>query len=226
MNMNLENEKQLAAREAIKYVLPGQVIGLGTGSTANYAIREIASMVQNGLNIKAVSSSEKTTKMALELGIPIVDINSVSSIDVTIDGADEFTPEMILIKGGGGALLREKIVASMSRQEIIIADSSKKTDLLGSFKVPIEIIPFATGYVIAELKKMSGVATIRLVNNIPFVTDQGNHILDVDFGKIKDPISLAEKLNSIVGIVCHGLFINLAHIIIMGSEDRTVVFSK
>ncbi len=222
---NADLEKLSAAKEAVKLIFPDQVIGLGTGSTANFALQEIGLLVKKGLRIKAVPTSVKTEQLARELNIPIIDINTVSSIDLTIDGADEFTTDLVLIKGGGGALLREKIVASMSKQEIIIADSSKKVALLGSFKVPLEVIPFASGYVLQEIEKLQGQGKIRSKDEKIFVTDQGNHIIDVDFGKIKDPIMLAEKLNRIVGLVCHGLFINLTSKIIMGTGDKTVVFT-
>jgi ribose 5-phosphate isomerase A len=219
-------EKLSAAKEAVKLILPDQIIGLGTGSTANFALQEIGLLVKKGLRIKAVPTSVKTEQLARELTIPIIDINTIQSIDLTIDGADEFTTDLFLIKGGGGALLREKIVASMSKQEIIIADSSKKVAFLGSFKVPLEVIPFASGYVMHEIEKLQGQGKIRSKDEKIFITDQGNHIIDVDFGKITDPITLAEKLNRIVGLVCHGLFINLTSKIIMGTGDKTVVFTK
>ena len=226
MSKDLEKEKSIAAKEAVKLIQFGQIVGLGTGSTANYVIKEIGEAIKNGLHIKAVPTSEKTASLAQALNIPIIDINSVDHIDITIDGADEFTTDLVLVKGGGGALLREKIVASMSRHEIIIADSSKKVEVLGSFKIPLEVIPFASTYVMNEIIKLQGKGKVRLSNNSPFVTDQGNHIIDVDFGKISDPVSLAEKLNSIVGLVCHGLFINLTYKIIMGQDDKTVIFTK
>jgi ribose 5-phosphate isomerase A len=226
MNKNPDEEKISAAREAVKLILPNQVVGLGTGSTANFALQEIGILVKNGLSIKAVPTSVKTEQMARALNIPIIDINTIQSIDLTIDGADEFTTDLFLIKGGGGALLREKIVASMSKQEIIIADSSKKVDLLGNFKVPLEVIPFATAYVMQQIEKLEGRGQVRSKDEKKFVTDQGNHIIDVNFGKISDPVTLAEKLDHIVGLVCHGLFINLVDKIIMGTKDKTLVFTK
>ncbi len=189
MNNDIDNEKLLAAKEAVKLILPNQVIGLGTGSTANFALQEIGILVKNGLQIKAVPTSVKTEQMARSLNIPIIDINTIQSIDLTIDGADEFTTDLFLIKGGGGALLREKIVASLSKQEIIIADSSKKVDLLGGFKVPVEVIPFASVYVMQQIEKLQGQGKVRLKDEKVFVTDQGNHIIDVDFGNISDPVA-------------------------------------
>lgn len=225
----IENEKQVAALAAVSYIKNGQVIGLGSGSTANCAIREIGRLVHNGLRIRAIPTSKKTQELAEFLNIPIVDSNSVDYIDVTIDGADEFNEDMVLIKGGGGALLREKIVASMTRKQIIIADSSKQVAQLGlAFKLPIEVIPFAANYVMNQVKVLGGISAIRIKSGKTFLSDQGNWILDADFGHIKDPRSLSQSLNEIVGLVCHGLFIDLADIIIEGKGDinRTLLNTK
>ena len=179
-------------------------MGLGTGSTAAFAVHEIAQMVQNGLQVQAVATSEHTAALATSLGIPVIDINTVDQIDITIDGADEFTTTLQLIKGGGGALLREKIVASLSKQVVIIADSSKQVNRLGKFTLPIEIIPFASNYVLHQLKKIQGKGVIRTSAGNNFITDSGNYIMDTDFGLIEDPQQLANTLNSITGIVEHG----------------------
>lgn len=225
MMNKVEIEKQLAAAEAVKFIKDHQVVGLGTGSTAYYAINAIGEMVKNGLRIKAVPTSEKTKVLAASLQIPIIDINSVEAIDITIDGADEFTADLKLIKGGGGALLREKIVASITTLEIIIADASKKVEQLGKFKLPVEVVPFAAQYVLHQINLLNGIGTIRTLSNpIPFITDQGNYIIDADFGLISDPDVLAAKLNQIEGIVGHGLFINLADMIIMGKDNGVVRF--
>ena len=221
-----ENEKRLAAHEAVKYIRSGQVVGLGTGSTSYFAILEIGDMVKKGLTIQAVPTSVKSKELAEKLNIPLIDIHSVDSIDITIDGADEFTNELNLIKGGGGALLREKVVAAMTREQIIIADSAKKVEKLGKFHLPIEVIPFAASYVIGTLKKLRGLGKIRQNDSKPFLTDQGNYIIDTDFGIMNNPEDLAGKLDEIVGLVEHGLFINLAHKVIMGQGDGTVIFEK
>lgn len=218
--MSREKEKENAALAAVAFIEDHMTVGLGTGSTAYYAITAIAEKVKQGLQIKAVPTSEQTATLALSLGIPLTDINSVDVIDVTIDGADEFTKEKHMIKGGGGALLREKIVAAKTKKEIIIADASKLVDHLGKFKLPIEVIPFARGYVLEELRKMQLKAEVR-----PFITDEGNNIIDVAFGKIEDPVALSAQLNQIVGVVTHGLFINLAFNILMGEGDQVKVFS-
>ncbi|HLF34416.1 MAG TPA: ribose-5-phosphate isomerase RpiA [Cyclobacteriaceae bacterium] len=226
MIINAEHEKKLAAKEAVKLIRQGQVVGLGTGSTAYFAILEIADMIRNGLQIKAVPTSVRSRELAEQLNIPLIDIHTIDSIDITIDGADEFTRELNLIKGGGGALLREKVVAAMTREQIIIADSAKKVDKLGKFHLPVEVIPFAASYVMNRLRDLKGAGTIRQKDGSPFLTDQGNFIIDTDFGIIDEPAKLAEKLDEIVGLVEHGLFINLAHKVIMGQGDKTVIFNK
>jgi ribose 5-phosphate isomerase A len=225
MNNNTEHEKKLAALEAVKFVKDKMIVGLGTGSTAKYAIEAIGKMVKDGLEIKAIATSEASSKLAEECGITIIDSNAVSEIDVTIDGADEFTEAMLLIKGGGGALLKEKIVASMTKLEIIIADSGKKVALLGKFTLPIEVIIFAEHYVMKQIKLLNGIGNIRTKNGSVFITDEGNHIIDADFGLIEKPDELSKKLNEITGIVAHGLFIGLADKIIMGVDGNTEIFT-
>ena len=223
---NFENEKQLAAAEAVKFLIDDQIVGLGSGSTATYAIKEIARLVKNGLRIKTVPTSRQTEELARNLGIPLIDINSIEQIDITIDGADEFTEDLTLVKGGGGALLREKVVASMTRKVIIIADSGKKVERLGKFKIPMEIIPFATKLVMKSLRSIKGAGVIRMKNDAPYLTDSGNHILDVDFGLIENPVELAQKLDAITGIVEHGIFVSLAKKVMMGSNGEVITFEK
>lgn len=223
---DLKNEKALAAKEAVKYISSGQIVGLGSGSSAYIAVEEIGKMVKNGLDIKGVPTSEKTRELAESWGIPLLKIEDVESIDITIDGADEFTTDLQLIKGGGSFLLKEKVVASLSKKEIIVADSSKKVDLLGKFTVPIEVIPYAQNYVLTQLKKLNGVGKVREVDGKPLITEQGNVLIDGDFGLIQNPAHLAEQLIQIVGVVEHGLFIDIATIVIMGVDDGTLVFDK
>lgn len=221
---DLTNEKVLAAREAVKLLTDGQIVGLGSGSSAYLAIHEIGTLVKNGLDIKGVPTSQKTKDLAESLGIPLLNIEDVSAIDITIDGADEFTKELHLIKGGGSFLLKEKVVASLSKQQVIITDSSKKVDLLGKFTVPIEVIPYARNYVMTQLKALNGTGKIRMDGDKPLVTEQGNYLIDGDFGLIEDPASLAHALDGIVGVVEHGLFIGIATKVIMGSGDSVVMF--
>src|SRR5690606_14654952 len=172
--MNPNNEKQRAALEAVKEIQNGMIVGLGTGSTAYYAIQATGELVKQGLQIQAVPTSEHTREMAASLQIPLVDINTIDHIDLTIDGADEFTPKLELIKGGGGALLREKIVASMTRRFIVITDSYNKLEKLWKFIVPIEVIRFSYNYVLRKLQKLGGQGIVRKKEDQPYQTDQGN----------------------------------------------------
>lgn len=222
----IDIEKQNAAREAVKFIKANDIVGLGTGSTAFFAIQEVALLVKGGLKIKGVPTSEHTASLAQSLGIEMLDINEVQSIDVTIDGADEFDPELNLIKGGGGALFREKIVASMTKKEIIIADSGKRVDKLGAFKVPVEVLPLALNYVKQELSRLNGTGYLRMKDGKPYVTDNHNLIVDTDFGLITDAAALSEQLNLVEGVVAHGLFVNLAAMVIQGKGSETIVYTK
>ncbi|SDC70694.1 ribose-5-phosphate isomerase RpiA [Niabella drilacis] len=220
-----EQEKINAALKAVSFISSGQTIGLGTGSTAYFAIKEIGRMVREGLQIRAIPTSEATRQLAEEWKIPLANINDIETIDITIDGADEFNKKLQLIKGGGGALLREKIVASITRKQVIIADASKQVEKLGAFKVPVEVVPFAAHAVARKLNILNGVATLRVKNGSTYRTDQGNYILDVSFGLIDDPASLAKELDHITGVVEHGLFIDLADYIIVGRGDQVEVIT-
>ena len=219
-------EKQVAAREAVKFIKNNDIVGLGTGSTAYFAIVEIAELVRNGLKIKGVPTSEHTAALATSLGIELLDMNEVNTIDVTIDGADEFDEQLNLIKGGGGALFREKIVASLTKKEIIIADAAKKVEKLGAFRVPVEVVPLALNYVLQELSKLNGVGTVRMKGNVPFISDNHNYIVDTDFGLIENAAFLSGSLNQIDGVLAHGLFVNLTSIVIMGKGSETVTYAK
>ena len=219
-------EKQVAAREAVKFIKNNDIVGLGTGSTAYFAIVEIAELVKNGLKIKGVPTSEHTAALATSLGIELLDMNEVNTIDVTIDGADEFDDQLNLIKGGGGALFREKIVASLTKKEIIIADAAKRVEKLGAFRVPVEVVPLALNYVLQELSKLNGVGTVRMKDKVPFISDNHNYIVDTDFGLIENAAFLSGSLNQIDGILAHGLFVNLTSIVIMGKGSETVTYAK
>lgn len=218
-------EKQIAAREAVKFIQQNDIVGLGTGSTAFFAIQEIAALVKNGLKIKGVPTSEHTASLALSLGIELLPMDQVKSIDITIDGADEFDTQLNLVKGGGGALFREKIVASLTKNEIIIADSGKLVTQLGKFKVPIEVVPIALTYVLQQLGKLNGKGEVRMKDNAPFITDNHNIIVDADFGLIGDPAALSANLNRIEGILAHGLFVQLTSKVIMGKGTETIIYA-
>lgn len=219
-------EKQIAAREAVKFIKNNDIVGLGTGSTAFFAIQEIALLVKNGLKIKGVPTSEHTATLAVSLGIELLPMDQVKAIDITIDGADEFDGQLNLIKGGGGALFREKIVASLTKNEIIIADSGKLVTQLGKFKIPIEVVPLALNYVLQQLAGLNGKGEVRMKDNTPFITDNHNIIVDADFGLISDAPGLSESLKRIEGILAHGLFVQLTSKVIMGKGTETIIYAK
>jgi len=224
MESNQDAEKLAAAKAAVKFVKTGDVVGLGTGSTATFAIKELGQMVQRGLSIKATSSSIQTEVLAKSFGINMISLGTLSSIDISIDGADEFTASLDLIKGGGGALFREKVMASLSRKRIIVTDASKKVEKLGKFTVPIEVVPLAYQYVFDQVKALGGRGIQRLRKEQPYLTDNGNFIIDADFGLIEKPAVLAEKFNQIEGLFAHGLFINLTSMIIMSKGGEIIIY--
>jgi len=192
--------KQAAARAALEFVVEGKVLGVGTGSTVNFLIEELGK--QRGLIPGAVSSSKGSTERLNAAGIPVLDLNEVGEIETYIDGADETNLQRQLIKGGGAALTREKIIAATSRRFICIADEAKLVDTLGAFPLPVEVIPMARSYVGRELARLGG----RPVWRANVITDNGNHILDLHDLRITDPVGLEKAINQIVGAVCVGLF--------------------
>ncbi|MDX1767788.1 MAG: ribose-5-phosphate isomerase RpiA [Arenibacter troitsensis] len=224
--MSLDSEKQLAAIEAVKYVKSGMTVGLGTGSTAAHMVKELGRLIQDGLEIVGVPSSENTNKLATELGIPLTTLEKTNGIDVYIDGTDEFDPYMQLIKGGGGALLREKILTYNSDLVIIIADSKKEVKRLGDFKLPVETIPFATKKIKQLMQKKGLHPKLRLKDGSNFVTDEGNFILDLDIAHVSNIQLLESNLKQIPGIVETGLFLDMADIIIIGKGENTITFRK
>ncbi|OXM82723.1 ribose-5-phosphate isomerase RpiA [Paenibacillus rigui] len=214
--------KKIAAEKAVEWIQDGMTVGLGTGSTAYWAIQSIAARVKDGLSIRAVASSTSSEDLARELGIPLVPFADVETIDMTIDGADEVDDQLSLIKGGGGALLREKILAASSRRLIIIVDASKRVKQLGRFPLPVEIVPFAANLTLAQIKALGCLPELRLKDGQPFVTDNGNWIADCRFRTIEEPGSLETQLNLIPGVVENGLFVHRASSVIVGYEDGTV----
>jgi ribose 5-phosphate isomerase A len=217
--MTQDQEKQAAARESLQFVRDGQIVGLGTGSTAVHAVRFLAERVKDGLKILGIPTSVRTAEQAASWGIPLTSLNEHQEIDVTIDGADEIDPQLRLIKGGGGAFMREKIIASASKQLIIIADSSKQVRMLGKHPLPVEVVPFAQELVAKKIRALGATVSVRKDGAKFFVTDEGNHILDCDFGKIPDPPALAHALEDMPGLVEHGLFINMASVVLIGTES-------
>ncbi|AOZ94804.1 ribose-5-phosphate isomerase RpiA [Paenibacillus crassostreae] len=216
------NMKKIAAEHAVQYIEDGMKVGLGTGSTAYWAIQKLGQRVQEGLSIQAVATSIASEKLALELGIPIIPFAELNGLNVTIDGADEVNPELHLIKGGGGALLREKIVAYHSEKLIIIADESKWVPTLGQFPLPVEIIPFAVEWTVQSLEQLGCKVQLRTEGEQIFITDNQNYIADCSFGTIPSPLKLHNDILSIPGIVDNGLFIGLADQVIIGHKDGSV----
>ena len=226
MSDNIKNEKKLAAKEAVKHIKDKQIVGLGTGSTAYFAVAEIGKMVADGLKINAIPTSDATAEQAQSLNIPLITIDDVDTIDLTIDGTDEFDAKLNLIKGGGGALLKEKMVAKITKKQIIIADSTKKVEKLGAFKVPIEVIPFTADYACKQIEEFGGKVKIRRKDGEIFLTDLENYIIDADFGLIENPHYISNKINSIEGVVCNGLFLDLADMVIFADGDDVQTFEK
>ncbi len=218
-----DQEKEAAARASLRFVKSGQIVGLGTGSTAAYFIRLLGEQVKNGLKIRGIPTSDRSGEQAASLGIPLTTLDECPEIDVTVDGADEVDPELRLIKGGGGALLREKIVASATRQLVIIADETKRVPVLGRFPLPVEVIKFAQAVVQKKIEALGAMVSLRKeADGKLYLTDENNHILDCRFEQIPDADSLARQLSDMPGVVEHGLFIDMASIVLVASGKEIV----
>ncbi|GIX15662.1 MAG: ribose-5-phosphate isomerase A [Paracoccaceae bacterium] len=225
-----ERAKQTAARAALAELRPGMKIGLGTGSTAAWFLRELARLIrQDGMRVVGVPTSVRTGEMAERLGIPLTTLDEAGWLDLTVDGADEIGPGLTLIKGGGGALLQEKIVAAASDRMVVIADQSKLVDRLGAFPLPVEVVPFGwqvTRAMIEEVMADTGLpgqrTTLRMNRDEPFVTDEGHFILDLHCGLIERPGELAAALTQLPGVVETGLFVGMADLAIVGAPDGSL----
>jgi ribose 5-phosphate isomerase A len=218
-----DQEKEAAARASLRFVKDGQVIGLGTGSTAAYFIQLLGEAVKKGLRVRGIATSDRSRQQAASLGIPLTTLDESPEIDVTVDGADEVDPQLRLIKGGGGALLREKIVASASKQVVIVADASKRVAVLGRFPLPVEVIKFAQAVVAKKVEALGAKVSLRReADGKVFLTDENNYILDCGFGEIADPDGLACRLSGIPGVVEHGLFIGMASVVLVASGSEVL----
>jgi ribose 5-phosphate isomerase A len=214
-------EKEAAGRAAAKLVRDGDVVGLGTGSTAYFAVVALGERVKAGLRIAGIPTSVQTAELAEQVGIPLTTLDEHPEIDITIDGADELDSRLNLIKGGGGALLREKIVASASKKMVVVADSGKVVRTLGKFPLPVEIIAFARMVVEKDIVSMGGTPKLRTKpDGSTFLTDNGNPVLDCSFRRIAKPALLARALSNTPGVVEHGLFIGLATMALVGRGCR------
>jgi ribose 5-phosphate isomerase A len=218
-----DEEKEAAARAGLQFVKDGNIVGLGTGSTAAYFIKLLGEQVRNGLRIKGIPTSVRSRELAQSLGIPLTTLEEFQEIAVTVDGADEVDPQLRLIKGGGGALLREKIVASATKQLVIVADATKQVPVLGRFPLPVEVIKFAQPLVAKRIAALGADVEIRTgADGKPFVTDENNHILDCRFGEIRDADALARHLSDMPGVVEHGLFIGMASVALFARGHEIV----
>ncbi|HEC88548.1 MAG TPA: ribose-5-phosphate isomerase RpiA [Thermoplasmata archaeon] len=217
----MEELKKMAAIEAVKEIKDGMVVGLGTGSTAKYAILEIGKIVREGIEITGIATSVESERIAKDAGIKIGDINEYDFIDLTIDGADEIDRDLNLIKGGGGALLREKIVANCSKKEIIVVDERKIVDKF-SFPLPVEIVKFGWKRTSEKLSKLGFNVNLRR----GFITDNGNYIVDCEYTSLKNLKEIEEKINNIPGVVENGLFIEIADEVIVGTSEGIKKFSR
>jgi len=219
------NLKQVAGERAVDFVEDGMVVGLGTGSTAYFAIRKIAERVREGYNIRGVITSERTRELALEWKIPLVDIDEVEKVDLTIDGADEVDPYGNGIKGGGGALLMEKIVASRSLRNIWVVDEKKLVDQLGAFPLPVEIMPFGHGQLIRALSDQYLHPELRRDEKEPFITDGGHYLADLHLEKIDDAFKLDTELKKFPGVLEHGLFLDIVNKVVVARKSGAEVIS-
>ena len=230
MTLNKNELKRSAAEKAVEYVKSGMTLGLGTGSTLYFALSKIAGLLRSGVlkDIKGVPTSKQTENQALKLGIPLTTFKKRQEVDLTIDGADEVDENLNLIKGGGGALLREKIVAQASKKTIIAVDESKISKKLGEkWHVPIEVVKFAVDVESKFLESLGAEVFLRKEDDgSPFITDENNYILDANFGIIKKTLELAERLEKRAGIVEHGLFINLTDIVLVASGKGVKTFKN
>ena len=224
--INLNKEKQLAAGKALQFIESGMVVGLGTGSTVKFMLEGLAEKVRSGLEIKTVSTSVATTQFAESLGICVSELKDVDEIDLTIDGADEVDPQLNGIKGGGGALLYEKIIASLSRKNIWIVDSSKFVKKLGKFLLPVEILPFGSEKLFNKLNSLGYNPRFRMENDKPFVTDGNHYIIDLGIDQTDDIRKLNTELKSFPGVIETGFFIDICNVLIVGKESECEMIFK
>jgi ribose 5-phosphate isomerase A len=216
------NEKKEVGEKAVDFVKEGMVVGLGTGTTVLHTISKLGKLVQQGFYIKGIPTSKQTEKLAIEVGIPLVSFNEIDHIDLAIDGADEVNRELDLIKGGGGALLREKIIAKAAKNFIVVADSQKVVNKLGSFPLPVEVVPFGFEMTMKHIRELGGSPKLRQKNGVPFITDNGNYIIDCDFSGLQFTEYLEKNINMIPGVVDNGLFIGMADIVITLDRDKSI----
>jgi ribose 5-phosphate isomerase A len=220
--------KQRAGFRAAEFVREGMRVGLGTGTTAQWLVERLGERVRAGLQVRCVPTSRRTEEQARALGITLVTLGEVGELDIAIDGADEIGPGLALIKGGGGALLREKLVASAARRFVVIADASKRVEVLGRFPLPVEVVQFGWELTARRVASVAGVEPVLRLrgNGEPFVSDNGNFILDCRCGAIHDPTQLERELKSLTGVVESGLFVNMADSAVLADEEGVQVINS
>lgn len=216
----IDDDKRLAAVAAVAEIEAGMLVGLGSGSTAAFAIAAIGAKVRAGLAIDAVATSEASAKLAIQHGIDLLDFEDVAAVDLVIDGADEIDAGLHAIKGAGGAMLREKIVARAAKRMVVVADGSKRVERLGAAPVPVEVLPFARSFVAAELRRLGGEPVLRRRGSDPYLTDQDNIVFDCAFGPIDGPEELAATLAAIPGLLAHGLFVREVDAAYVAADGR------
>ncbi|WP_100404674.1 ribose-5-phosphate isomerase RpiA [Bacillus solitudinis] len=222
----IEQSKKCAGEKAVEMIEDGMTVGLGSGSTMYWVIKRIGQRVKEGLKIKGVPSSIRTEGWAKEFGVPLTDFSQVKQLDIAIDGADEVDPNFNLIKGGGGSLVREKIVAAASKKLIIVVDESKRVEKLGSFGVPVEIVPFGWETTARRLAKLGYNPIIRKKEKERFVSNNGNYIVDCQIGLFEDAATLQEELKKITGVVETGLFIKMTDMLVVGGSERVEILTN
>jgi len=219
--------KRIVGDEIVKYIKDGMKVGLGSGSTMYYAVKKLGERVkEEGLNIEGIPTSIKTAEWAKEFGVPLTDFSKVQELDLAIDGADEVDPNLQIIKGGGGALFREKVVAASAKEFYVIVDDSKIVYHLGAFALPVEVVPFGYEVTKSKIAELGVKPVLREKDGEVFITDNGNYILDCDFQKIEEPEKLCEQLISIVGVVETGLFTYMTDKVLIGKDGNVEVMDK
>jgi len=222
--MNVDLAKRAAAEKALAYVRDGMVLGLGTGSTVEAGFEKLSRLTRGGLHVTCVSSSAQTTQKARQLGIPLVELDQVHTIDLSIDGADQVDPQYAMIKGGGGALLREKIMASHAHRRIFVVDRSKIVPVLGHIDLPVEVVPYGWTHTAALVEKRLGITVrVRRDGNAIVTSDNGNYLIDCPIGALRDPQSVDQDLRSIPGVVETGIFVDMVDILIASDGLNTEV---
>ena len=220
------NLKEVVGKKAVEYVKDGMIVGLGTGSTVFYFVHALADKVKEGLNVEMVSTSIQTVELAKSLGLTIKELEEIDHIDLAVDGVDEIDKDFNAIKGGGAALFREKIVADIAREVIWIYDESKDVEKIGNFNLPVEILPFGYSHTIRKMEEADLNPVLRLKDGATLITDNNNYIVDLHLGYGFDIKAVKEKLESIVGVVEHGLFLNTCKLCIKGTEQGAVIIEN